>query len=88
MKALNSLPIAILPLGRTNELASALCGNEDEVRSMAEATMAVIDGSLRQIDVIKIEPIEVSQAKIRPLIEFDTMVVECIQIVGSLLIGY
>ncbi|KAL0267064.1 UNVERIFIED_CONTAM: hypothetical protein PYX00_009432 [Menopon gallinae] len=56
--ALKKLPMGVLPLGRSNSISLALLGNREEVRALADATMAIIDGSLKTADVIKIEPID------------------------------
>jgi hypothetical protein len=53
-------PIGILPLGRTNTVATSLFFDSDRVKMMAEATMAVIKEITKPIDVIKIEVLEVS----------------------------
>lgn len=51
--------MGVLPLGRSNSVSLALLGEREDVRALADATMAVIDGSLKTADVIKIEPIDV-----------------------------
>lgn len=53
-------PLGILPLGRTNTVATSLFFDSDRVKMMAEATMAVIKEITKPIDVIKIEVLEVS----------------------------
>lgn len=58
--ALKKLPLGVLPLGRSNSLATALLGNRAEVQALADSTMAIIDGSLKTVDIIKIEPMSVS----------------------------
>jgi acylglycerol kinase len=53
-------PVGVLPLGRTNTLATSLFFDSDKVNMMAEATMAIIKEITKPIDVIKIEVLEVS----------------------------
>lgn len=54
-EALKNLPLAVLPLGRTNSISSVLTGNKELVKSLADATMAVIDGNVVPMDLIKVE---------------------------------
>ncbi|XP_069704087.1 acylglycerol kinase, mitochondrial [Periplaneta americana] len=51
-------PIGILPLGRTNTVARSLFMDSNNVKMMAEATMAIIKEVTKPIDVIKIEVLE------------------------------
>lgn len=53
-------PIGVLPLGRTNTVATSLFFDSDRVKMMAEATMAIIKEITKPIDVIRIEVLEVS----------------------------
>lgn len=55
-EALKNLPLGVLPLGRTNSLSSVLVGDKDRVRSLADATMSVVDGIITPVDLIKVEP--------------------------------
>lgn len=53
-------PIGVLPLGRTNTLATSLFSNTDsnKVKMMADATMAVIQEITKPVDVVKIQVLE------------------------------
>jgi acylglycerol kinase len=51
-------PIGVLPLGRTNTVATSLFLVSDRVKMMSEATMAIIKEMTKPIDVIKIEVLE------------------------------
>jgi hypothetical protein len=53
-------PIGVLPLGRTNTVATSLFFDSNKVKMMAEATMAIIKEITQPVDVIKIEVLEVS----------------------------
>ncbi|KAF4522214.1 hypothetical protein B566_EDAN007365 [Ephemera danica] len=53
------LPMAVLPLGKTNAVATSIFGQEEkEAKFLAEATMSLIRGSSRLFDAMKIEPIQ------------------------------
>ncbi|KAJ9596124.1 hypothetical protein L9F63_012708, partial [Diploptera punctata] len=53
-------PIGVLPVGRTNTLATSLFSNTDsnKVKMMADATMAVIREITKPVDVVKIQVLE------------------------------
>lgn len=53
-------PIGILPLGRTNTVATSLFFDSDKIKMMVEATMAIIKEITKPIDVLKVEVLEVS----------------------------
>ncbi|XP_014250212.1 acylglycerol kinase, mitochondrial isoform X1 [Cimex lectularius] len=54
------IPIGVLPLGQRNSLASILFERDDsnKVEKMAQATMAIIKGNTKPIDVFRIEPLD------------------------------
>ena len=54
-------PIGVLPLGRTNTLATSLFSNNDsnKVKMLADATMAIIHEVTKPVDVVKIQVLEV-----------------------------
>ncbi|XP_044253994.1 acylglycerol kinase, mitochondrial [Tribolium madens] len=55
------IPIGVLPLGKTNSVARVLfpCGGYlEKVRSLADATMAVVEEVVQPIDVLKVEVLE------------------------------
>lgn len=55
-------PIGILPLGQTNSIASSLYHDYEslkDVQTLTEATMAIIKGNTRALDVVEVEPLEV-----------------------------
>ncbi|OXU30059.1 hypothetical protein TSAR_015262, partial [Trichomalopsis sarcophagae] len=59
--AAKQCPIGILPLGQTNRVADSLFnGYEDlaEVRELADATMAVVRGKTKLMDVLEVELLE------------------------------
>ncbi|XP_044732309.1 acylglycerol kinase, mitochondrial [Chrysoperla carnea] len=54
----NHVPVGVLPLGRSNTLAASLFPGGDKlsvVRSLADATMAVVKQNTKPIDLMKIE---------------------------------
>ncbi|CAG9858565.1 unnamed protein product [Phyllotreta striolata] len=56
----NGVPIGVLPLGRTNSFAKIQFPwrkKTEKVKALAESTMAVIEESIRPLDVMKIEVI-------------------------------
>ncbi|KAK6636346.1 hypothetical protein RUM43_010006 [Polyplax serrata] len=57
-EVLKKLPLGVLPLGRSNSLSNALLGNREEVQALADSTMAIIDGSIKTVDIMKIEPLD------------------------------
>lgn len=53
--------IGILPLGRTNTIAKALFPGGDyleDVRSLADATLAVVEEMVKPVDIMRIEIVE------------------------------
>ena len=55
-------PIGVLPLGQTNRVADSLFHENDdanEARFLAEATMAIVRGNTKLLDVVEVEPLEV-----------------------------
>lgn len=54
-------PVGVIPLGYTNCLATSLFGGNDnnQVKVICEATMAVIRDVRKPVDVMKIESMEV-----------------------------
>jgi len=55
------LPIAVLPLGKHNDVATALFYpfRHNQVKMMAEAALTVVRGTTRMIDVMKVDVLEV-----------------------------
>jgi diacylglycerol kinase family enzyme len=52
-----NIPIGIVPLGATNQVASSIFGKfEKKEQFIAEATRAVIKGNTKMVDVMKIQP--------------------------------
>lgn len=57
-RTMNPCPVGVLPLGRTNTLAKIFFpGGETlaTVRSLADASMAIVEGNTKLVDVMKIE---------------------------------
>lgn len=56
-------PVGILPLGEVNRLCDSIFNrqydNLPHIHEMIDATMAVVHGNTKSIDIMKIEPIEV-----------------------------
>lgn len=71
----NHCPIGVLPLGQSNTLAKSLFPDEDklaDVRSLAEATMAVVKQHTKRIDLMKIEVEgEANEVKPKPIYAVD-----------------
>ncbi|KAJ8891028.1 hypothetical protein PR048_010537, partial [Dryococelus australis] len=62
LAALRKFPVGILPLGQTNTVASTLFAVDSNlVRTMANATMAVIREVTKPIDVMKVEALETEE---------------------------
>lgn len=59
LSAVKKLPIGVLPLGETSLLGKTLFSEKDSIKSLIDATMAIIDGKTKAVDVIKIQPIQV-----------------------------
>lgn len=56
-------PVGILPLGQNNRVANSLFYGYEElfqVRQLAEATMAVVRGRTKPVDVVEVELLEVN----------------------------
>jgi len=52
-----NVPIGIIPLGVTNQVATSIFGKfEKKEQLMAAATKAVVDGATKSVDVMKIQP--------------------------------
>ncbi|CAH1098643.1 unnamed protein product [Psylliodes chrysocephalus] len=54
----SNIPLGILPLGKTNSIASVQFPGKkkiEKVKALADATMAIIEESIRPVDVMKIE---------------------------------
>ncbi|XP_048507133.1 acylglycerol kinase, mitochondrial isoform X2 [Athalia rosae] len=70
-------PIGILPLGQTNKVANSLFnGYADlpEIHAMAEATMAIVRGTTKLVDTIRIEPLEQNtENSIKPVYAIGSM---------------
>ncbi|KAI4462505.1 sphingosine kinase [Holotrichia oblita] len=65
-KPTNILPIGILPLGRTNTIAKALFPGGDyleDVRSLADATLAVVEEVVKPVDIMRIEIVDSDAAE-------------------------
>ena len=56
------LPLGILPLGHSNTTASTVWGfqGNPEPKHLAEATMAIIRNVRRTLDIMEIQPLDVS----------------------------
>lgn len=63
------IPVGVLPLGRTNNVAKSLFkeSSQSHIISLAEATMAVIRQVTKAVDVIKIEQLEKEKDDQRPV---------------------
>lgn len=64
------LPIGILPLGRTNTLATLLFPGGEKlahIKSMADASMAIIQAITTPVDVMKIEVLEAEDSESKPI---------------------
>ncbi|XP_014601075.1 PREDICTED: acylglycerol kinase, mitochondrial [Polistes canadensis] len=71
-------PIGVLPLGETNTVSHALnslrFNNLLEIREMTEATMAVIKGNQKFIDIIEVYPLkEDSENELKPVYAAGTI---------------
>lgn len=58
---LNMNCVGVLPLGRTNTIGKILFPGGDyleEVRSMADATLAVVEEMVKPVDVMRIEIVD------------------------------
>ncbi|XP_066599322.1 acylglycerol kinase, mitochondrial [Prorops nasuta] len=54
-------PIGVLPLGKTSRIAKSLFSGYNDmiaIREMVDATMAVIIGNSKLLDVVKVEPLQ------------------------------
>lgn len=63
-----SIPVGVLPLGRTNTLAKRLFGPEScsTYKGMASAAMTVVKGNTKPIDAIRIEVIQDNEEPPKP----------------------
>ncbi|XP_057672143.1 acylglycerol kinase, mitochondrial [Diorhabda carinulata] len=60
----SKIPLGILPLGKTNSLASVQFPGKkkvERVKALADATMAVIEETIRPVDVMKIEVLSLNE---------------------------
>nr|XP_023013717.1 acylglycerol kinase, mitochondrial [Leptinotarsa decemlineata] len=66
----SNIPLGILPLGRTNTVATVYFSQGDKhekVRALAEATMAVIEEAIKPADVMKIEVMNEENTSNKPV---------------------
>ena len=59
-------PIGVLPLGQTNTIAESIFHGYEQladVRAMVDATMAVVTGATKKMDVVQVQLLEVSESR-------------------------